>query len=322
MSESVLHSSQNSEPAYQVEAAAAVGRGIVYTQTDQRAGGMMRTTRYRRWRIAMGLVAGLVGMPASAEALPEVGGHLLIMVDDMPQALQQAKDAGFSVMHGTPGDSPDNAFIHMQNGWIVEPIDSNSMPGRLRVVFPVFRLVMPRVGKRIQMWLRAEPWTVTDWSVDAPRLEEARATMVAQGLKPSQLMDFDRVQANGELTTWQLVLPRDHEDPFLKGPYTNHIDTTPFLNHDNGLRSLVALTLTTTDTEQTVQRLIDAGIAMATSTDDVLCVQGVQVHIEHGAEHALGELVFSASVTASEQRTVGALGFQVVPAEPTSACAL
>lgn len=252
---------------------------------------------------------------------PVTGGHVLVMVEDMPSALEKARAAGFSVMHGTPGDSPNNAMIHLKNGWFIELVDLDSMPTAFRIALPLIRLIKPRIAKRIRLWLRAEPWTVSDWSVDVADLDAALTARRARGDKPSKALDFKREQVNHEVTTWQLSLPKKKQDPFLKGPYQNHVPIEGFMEHENGVRELVSLTLTSRDVDETVNRLVQTGVATEkTGESAVLCVGSVEVRVVKGEKHHLGEVVLSAPVPARESLKIGEMELQLAPTTSESVC--
>lgn len=217
--------------------------------------------------------------PADAPLAPSVvgGGHLLLYVPDVAKAMADARAAGFDPAPGTAGDAPDNAMVHLKNGWFIEFVNPGNFPPYVRV----FTWFVPALDNRIRAWSAAGPGDVFDWSVDVSDIESSRTAALREGIAMSGVRGFSRTQPTGIPTTWKLAIPEDPGLPFFKSPYVDHIDVTDRMAHANGARQLASFTVVVPDVDKARARLAQT-LQLQPHTDTSFCVQDVQVNLEQG----------------------------------------
>ena len=178
--------------------------------------------------------------------------HVVIVVDDLAEAVSGFESIGFHVERGGRTGPVHNALIFFRDGTYIE-LTTPVSRGLRRLFQWLHRLGLLRLSERLRPSLMQRfyfwfggPVGLRDWCVRsrdiAARMRQAEAVGIeVHGLKP-----FRRTRPDGQVARWLLSGPTDRREPFLIediSPTELRVPHQTAPAHPNGVTGIHAVVL-------------------------------------------------------------------------------
>ncbi len=192
-------------------------------------------------------------MPSrSPDEAPLSLDHVVIVVDDLDDAISGFESIGFHVERGGRTGPVHNALIYFRDGTYIElttPVSSRlrrlfrllSRLGLLRLL----ELLRPSLMQRFYCWFGG-PVGLRDWCVRARDIATRIRQAEALGIEMHGAMPFHRTRPDGLVARWLLSGPTDRREPFLIEDITPTDLRVPHQTspaHPNGVTGIHAVVL-------------------------------------------------------------------------------
>ena len=169
---------------------------------------------------------------------PLVLSHVLYRVDDLPAAVADYRDRGFTVTWGGPPASAHNALIWFETGPFLELLLAPETGRAIPAAVP------PAALQRFERWGEGPPgWCDLALETPDPALDNVVASTRAAGIAITDPHPFSRTKPDGSVVRWQLAFPEDVSLPFVMSAYdppqSGGVDDTSHANGTQGIERVV-----------------------------------------------------------------------------------
>lgn len=166
--------------------------------------------------------------------------HVLYQVEDLHKAVKKLSDAGFIVSYGTRPEQAYNALIWFEQGAFIELFQPPRLPTIMKVLMKIsgYRPALDRMEKWHAVGRGWCEWALESTATDLNSVKE----FFKQEKRRFKGMRKRRKDSNGQVLSWQLLLPDDIHFPFIMSAYVPQ-PRPDTINHPNGITRIAAIVI-------------------------------------------------------------------------------
>lgn len=179
-----------------------------------------------------------------------IPSHYLVRVDDLKQAVDDYKAAGFTVIWGSDPMKAYNAFIYFSKGGFIE-LFNPPVNGVLKAIATVGALFGLSTLQRYQRWIKFRGFC--DYALET----ESDLNDILANFDLAKARHIKREGVDGVLRDWDISLPKGSPYlPFVMGPYNPPLKISPeSCKHENGISSLLGMSMSHPEPEHYAKQL-------------------------------------------------------------------
>ena len=192
--------------------------------------------------------------------------HLVLKVNNLPQAIQTFSAAGFQVTKGGvhKGGYSENALIFFPDGSFIEllALKKGLKPFLLKVYAKTRGFMSLKYSKKWGLFHRfydrilTLPEGITDFCLLTDDLKHQLERIDSEGLFVTKPMSASRKKPDGSVVKWQMAATLLSELPFIRGPYSpDAIQDSKISEHTNGITGIKSVTMLALDFKEMVRNL-------------------------------------------------------------------
>lgn len=165
--------------------------------------------------------------------------HVLYLVEELHEAVKRLRQAGFTVNYGTDPAKAYNALIWFEQGAFIEIFQATKVSAFMKWLMKLcgYRSALDRMAK----------WQATgsgwcEWALESTAIElEWEKRFFDRGKRAFKGLRKRRKDIDGQVLSWQLLLPADIYFPFIMSAYVPdpRPETIEHLNGAKGIATIV-----------------------------------------------------------------------------------
>lgn len=192
--------------------------------------------------------------------------HLVLKVNNLPQAIQTFSSAGFQVTNGGThkGGYSENALVFFQDGSFIEllALKKGLKPFLLKMYAKTRGFMSLKYSKKWGLFHRfydrvlTLPEGITDFCLLTDDLQRQLERIDGEGLFVTKPMPAYRKKPDGSVVRWQMASTLLSELPFMRGPYSpESTEDGKVSEHTNGITGIKSVTMLALDFKEMVRNL-------------------------------------------------------------------
>lgn len=166
--------------------------------------------------------------------------HVLYQVADLHKAVKKLSDAGFIVSYGTNPAQAYNALIWFEQGAFIELFQPPRLPAIMKPLMKIFGY-RPALDRMEKWQATGKGWC--EWALESTATDlKSVKQFFKQEKRRFKGMRKRRKDINGQVLSWQLLLPDDIHFPFIMSAYVPQ-PRPATISHPNGITHIATIVI-------------------------------------------------------------------------------